>query len=266
MNQEARRILYFLILASGLLLPALLVKGEEPIPLKAKSEDIALTDDLNIARAQVAKYPDNTEAHFNLAVALSRTSSVENAIKELRTTKLLLRKPENKGLMDNKIKEFKDILKFNPDANNVRYRLAFAHYLKAYLISKEIEKSKENLPKIKNQKKKSNSLDLFSSNKLLVNQSNPAIKENIEKSVFYFEELLKNDPNDSWGKIYYGFILVEQKDDIEKAKELWTEVLNNDPNNPGPHFFIGELHIKEGNLKEGLIEISQALLLRSQGY
>ena len=116
------------------------VKAEEPIQLNTETEDLALTDDINIAKAQVAKYPENPEAHFNLAIALSRTSAVEDAVKELRRTKKLIRKPENTGVMDRKILEFKEILSNNPDANNIRYRLAFSHYLKAYLKSKEIEK------------------------------------------------------------------------------------------------------------------------------
>ena len=55
-------------------------------------------------------------------------------------------------------------------------------------------------------------------------------------------------------------------DEVAKAKGLWTEVLKQDPNNPAPYFFLGELHIKEGNLKEGILEISNAILLRSQGH
>ena len=62
--------------------------AQDPIQLGTETEDIILTDDVNLAKAQVEKYPDNPEAHFNLAIALSRTSYVEEAIKELRKTRI----------------------------------------------------------------------------------------------------------------------------------------------------------------------------------
>lgn len=237
--------------------------GQEPIQVSTETEDISLTDDVNIARAQIAKYPDNPEAHFNLAIALSRTSFVEDAIKELRKTKNLIRKEENAGIIDKKINEYKEIVKNSPDplkVNNIRYRLAFSHYLKAYLISKEIEKAKNKKDKI------SKKFNLFSSKRLSIEDKNPEIKQNLEQSINYFKELLAINPSDSWAKVYYAFILAEQFNEINKARVLWTEIVKQEPNNPAPHFFLGELQIKEGNLKEGILEISQAILLRALGY
>lgn len=231
--------------------------AQDPIQLSTETEDIALTDDINVARAQVAKYPNNPEAHFNLAIALSRTSQVEEAIKELRRTKILIRKEKNKGMIDKKIIEYMKILKNDPQANNIRYRLAFGHYLKAYLLSKELEKAK---------KDKSGTIRFFDSNTLVSHDENPTVLENLNLSTSYFNELLTINPNDNWAKIYLGFILAEQFNEVNKARNLWLEVLKKDPNNPAPHFFLGELQIKEGNLKEGILEISQAVLLRSLGY
>ena len=262
-------ILYFILFTVANFTP---IKAEEPLQIGTETEDISLTDDLNIAKAQALKYPDNPEAHFNLAIALSRTSLVEEAIKELRKTKLLIRKPENIGIIDKKIIEYREMLKDKTNeayANNIRYRLAFSHYLKAYLISKDIQKSvKAGLKPAstnKEQKTKSKSLNLLTSKSFALNDSNPEIKKNLEESIYYFDEQLKVNPNDIWTKVYYGFILTEQYNDLHKAKRLWTEAARQDPNNPAPHFFLGELKIKEGNLKEGILEISQALLLRSVG-
>lgn len=237
------------------------VRCEDPVQLDAKQEDISLTDNIAIAKAQVERYPENPEAHFNLAIALSRTSLVEEAIKELRNTKILIRKPENKGTIDKKIKEFHEILKNDPTANNVRYRLAFAYYLKSYFLVKESEK-KQKKAKSSNKKKE---LNIFDSNKLYIESNNPEVKENLELSIKYFKELLEKHPDDIWAKVYIGFILAEQFNDIAQAKKYWYDALDQDSNNPAPHFFIGELHIKEGNLKEGLAEIAQAILLRAQG-
>ena len=240
--------------------------AEEPLQIGTETEDIILTDDLNIAKSQVSKYPDNPEARFNLAIALSRTSLVEEAIKELRKTKSLIRKSENSGVIEKKIEEYKQILKENQDeeySNKVRYRLAFSYYLKAYLISKEIEK--QNKEKKEKSNTSSQGMNLLNSKSLLINNQNDDIKLNLEESLKQFNTLLKIEPDDLWAKIYYGFILAEQYNDYSKAKGLWENALRQDPNNPAPHFFLGELKIKEGNLKEGIMEISQALLLRSLG-
>ena len=256
-NYAIKTCLIFCFCLAFAFLPVL---SQEPIQLSTETEDISLTDDLNVARAQVGKYPENPEAHFNLAIALTRTSLIEEAIKELRRTKLLLRKDENKDLVDKKIKEYKEIISAASDpvlVNNVRYRLAFCHYLNAYLLSKKLKKKEED---------KSSKKNLLEEQQLTLTNKDPAIKENLDSSVNNFKELLSINPNDVWAKIYYGFILAEQFDETNKATELWIEASKTDPNNPAPHFFLGELHIKDGNLKDGLKEISQAILLRSLGY
>ena len=267
---------YFLLSALFISLLALGAYANEPIQIGTKTEDIILTNDLTVAKAQVAKYPNNPEARFNLAIALSRTSLVEEAIKELRRTKSLIRKSQNAGIIDKKINEYKTIIEQNENndyTNNIRYRLAFSHYLKAYLISKDIKKAqgKKKKKKKKAESKKKKGFDpsqiniLNSKSLLLLNDANPEIDKNLKSSLLYFNELLKFKPDDVWAKVYYGFILAEQYNEFKKAKTLWEEALQEEPNNPAPHFFLGELKIKEGNLKEGIEEIAQALLLRSLG-
>lgn len=254
------KLLFLVILLISTISAIHSIKAEEPIQIGTETEDIALTDDLNLAKAQVEKYPDNAEAHFNYAIALSHTSLVEKAIKELRKTKALIRKTGSTEIIDKKISEYGEILKNNPEdksLNNIRYRLAFSHYLKAYLIDKDIKKAN---------KDKAEKKSFFSSNSLLLNNTNPHIKENLDLSVKNFQELLRINPSDNWAKIYYAFIIAEQMGEVDKAKRLWSEVMKSDPNNPAPHFFLGELKIKEGDLKSGLTEISQAILLRSLGY
>ena len=259
---KIKHLLILFLIFSG---AALISQAQEPIQIGTETEDIILTNDINISKAQVLKYPDNPEAHFNLAIALSRTSLVEEAIKELRKTKLLIRKVENSGLIEKKIEEYKEILQENQDqeyTNKVHYRLAFAYYLKAYLISKNIEKANK-----KKEKGKANSqgLNILKSNSLIINNHNTEIEESLGKSLEQFKTLLSINPNDIWTKIYYGFVLAEQYNNYPKAKELWESALRQEPNNPAPHFFLGELKIKEGNLKDGILEISQAILLRSLG-
>lgn len=274
--------LLLLLLITLLLIPQTsFAQMDEPIMIGTKTEDIALTDNLSVARAQVAKYPDNPEAHFNLAIALSRTSLVEEAVKELHKTKKIIKKQKRVDLIDKKIVEYEKMLEEDEKAHNIRYRLAFSHYLKAYFIEKEKRKALKKLKKKKNkqlakegkppikEKKKSKSpsigLDIFGSDQLSIEDKDPQVKKHLDTSIKYFEEILSKTPDDIWAKIYYAFIVAEQLNDYKKANTLWREAMAQDPSNPAPHFFIGELLIKQGNLKEGIAEISQALLLRTTG-
>ena len=258
--------------------------SQEPFMLKTDTEDISLTDDVQTAKAQVNKYPDNPEAHFNLAIALSKTSAVEEAIEEFHITKKMILNKGDIGIIDKKISEYSQMLKDDPNAHNIRYRLAFSHYLKAYFISKEKFKKekaekKQQIKKLKKEGKMDEALalekqmeeekkihtNIFDSDKAKTDDSNPEVSLNLQKSVDYFKENVQKNPTDPWTKIYYGFVLAEQYNDFDSAKKLWYEVKTQYPNNPAPYFFIGESLLKDGKLKEGLTEIAQAVLLRSAG-
>ena len=61
----------------------------KPLKISTEAEDINITFDATLAREQIKKYPDNPEAHFVLAVALTRSSRVEEAFKEIRISRRL---------------------------------------------------------------------------------------------------------------------------------------------------------------------------------
>src|SRR5580698_6460323 len=63
--------------------PALLLKPGKPLTAGMQTEDITATYDVALARQQVAAYPASPEASFVLAVALTRTSMVEEALQEV---------------------------------------------------------------------------------------------------------------------------------------------------------------------------------------
>ncbi len=97
------------------------------------------TDDVELARKQVEAYPDSPEARFLLAVALTRTSRVEEALKEVKAAKKLAQTkggPNSFAYFDKMITAYEDMLKNYPDDNRVRYQLAWAYYMKAYLLAK----------------------------------------------------------------------------------------------------------------------------------
>lgn len=108
--------------------------GEE-LSISTNSEDLVPTDDAELAKKQVEAYPDSPEASFIYAVALTRTSKVEDALKEVRRARKLAEQKGGNEYFDKMIKTYEDMLKTYPNENRVRYGLAWAYYMKAYLLA-----------------------------------------------------------------------------------------------------------------------------------
>jgi hypothetical protein len=108
------------------------------------TEDIICTNDLDIARKQRLAFPDSPEASFIYAVALSRTCLVEDALKEVRRARRLAESQGGPQYFDQMIGTYEKMLTYSPEANEVRYHLAWAYYMKAYLLGKYLN-SKDKL-------------------------------------------------------------------------------------------------------------------------
>jgi len=114
----------------------LILKPGEPVSVGMKAQDICVTDDVNVAREQVAAFPDSPDASFILAVCLTRTSMVEQALSEVRRARKLAEKEGGPAYFDKMIAVYEDMLKNYPDDNRLRYGLAWAYYMKAYVLAK----------------------------------------------------------------------------------------------------------------------------------
>lgn len=110
-------------------------KPGDELTITTNTEDLIPTDDAELARKQVTAYPDSPEASFILAVALTRTSKVEDALKEVRRARKLAEAKGGTGYFDKMITTYEDMLKNFPEENRVRYGLAWAYYMKAYLLA-----------------------------------------------------------------------------------------------------------------------------------
>jgi hypothetical protein len=120
--------------------PKLMLKPGQPIVTGMQTEDIAVTEDVELAKEQVAAYPESPEASFILAVALTRTSMVEQALKEVRRARKLADKQGGPDYFDHMIAEYEDMLKSYPEDNRIRYGLAWAYYMKAYVLARYSKK------------------------------------------------------------------------------------------------------------------------------
>ena len=116
--------------------PKLLLKPGQPLILGSETEDVQPTDDVNLAKEQALHFPDSAEASFILAVALTRTSRVEEALTEVRHARKLAQTQGGPAYFDKMIKSYEEMLE-SVDDPRVRYSLAWAYYMKAYLLAQD---------------------------------------------------------------------------------------------------------------------------------
>lgn len=276
--------------------PKLLLKPGQPISAGMQTEDIVATYDVKLAREQVAAYPDSPEASFVLAVALTRTAMVEEALKEVRRARKL---SENKGgpaYFDHMISEYEEMLKSYPNDNQVRYGLAWAYYMKAYVLSHYAKSAKTTSNAAvsttgntappsnwhdtwvnsmsKQPSAKNNATDINVEAAKITYQSKtdwhnippelvPQVKGYYECAISKLDDLLARDPSDMWARSYRAFLYAEYTGNLQQAMDAWKNCLALAPNNPAAYFFLGESYLQQGNLKECLHNISKAIALRS---
>lgn len=282
----------------------ILLKPGQPISINTETEDIQPTDDAELARKQAAAYPDSAEASFILAVALTRTSHVEEALKEVRHARRLAQTQGGADYFDKMIAAYEKMLETCPDDNRVRYSLAWAYYMKAYLLSQTNKApgpgaaaAATAAPAPAAQPPKGKKIDADVANQVLSmlspklaqsvpNQGKvtstelphlPGALENAAPSVApqvrkYYEAALRNlddllarKPDDVWAKVYRAHLYAEYSGDLAGAMTVWKECQRSSPQNPAAYFFLGEGYLKQGNLKECMANITRAIALRALG-
>jgi len=114
----------------------MILKPGKSLSINMATEDIICTNDVELARKQRDSYPDSPEAGFIYAVALSRTSHVEDALREVRRARKLAEKQGGPSYFDKMVETYEKMLTYYPEDNQVRYHLAWAYYMKAYVLAK----------------------------------------------------------------------------------------------------------------------------------
>jgi tetratricopeptide (TPR) repeat protein len=262
------------------------------------TEDIVCTNDVDLAHKQRDSYPDSPEASFIYAVALSRTSRVEDALKEVRRARKLAEKQGGPSYFDKMIDTYEKMLTYYPDDNQVRYHLAWAYYMKAYVLAKyshssntpqakykewvtapaeakveltkaggagaktdpvEITENTDSNDVLKNIQKASNTISNASP------QAIPQVQRYYGLAIAKLDDLLSRDPADVWARVYRAYLHAEASGDLVTAMSEWQKVKDEQPMNPAAYFFLGEGYLKQGNLKECLNNVSKAVALRAVG-
>ena len=280
-------------------IPKLIIKPGQAVTGGMQTEDIVVTDDVELAKEQVAAYPESPEASFILAVALTRTSMVEQALKEVRRARRLADKQGGPAYFDHMISTYEDMLKLYPKENRVRYGLAWAYYMKAYVLTNYAKKQagastptppvatksdvqpvqpQQNSPEISSQPSQAPqpwqkqwvpALDNPMNGQSILENVSPSAKPQIK---VYYESALKNlddllvlSPDDVWARVYRAFVYAEYTGDLNQSMTVWRQCQEKSPDNPAPYFFLGEGYLKQGNLQQCLENVSKAIALRSIG-
>jgi tetratricopeptide (TPR) repeat protein len=282
----------------------ILLKPGKSLSVNMATEDIICTNDCDLARRQKESYPDSPEASFIYAVALSRTSHVEDALKEVRRARKLAEKQGGPSYFDKMIDTYENMLSYYPDDNQVRYHLAWAYYMKAYVLAKyshqpaykewvaaeqaKAAQAKSDTDKTEVAKTDTASADVARENKesgttgsgsdvlkdmhkasstisSAAPQAIPQVQKYYQLATAKLDDLLARDPKDTWARVYRAFLKAEAGGDLQTAMSEWQQVRDEQPNNPAAYFFLGEGYLKQGNLKECLSNVSRAIALRAIG-
>ena len=124
-------------------------KPGQELSVATDTEDIIATFDVPLAQKQVAAYPDSPEASFILAVAMTRTSRVEEALKEVQRARRLAASKGGPAYFDKMIASYEKLSAAYPDDNKPRYELAWAYYMKAYLLGQNSRRALRDATKYK---------------------------------------------------------------------------------------------------------------------
>ncbi len=264
--------------------PKVLLKPGQALTIDTGFEDIVCTNDVELARKQREAFPDNAEASFIYAVALSRTFKVEQALKEVRRARGLAEKEGGPAYFNKMISTYENMLTYCPTDNQVRYHLAWAYYMKAYLLARYDKQDKthpsykEWIKTLKEDPAQDQSKDP-AKDPASANASAARVKRTIEmaspKAIpqiqnYYklalekLDQILASNPTDVWARIYRAHLAYEAGGKLDESIAEWLSVKDANPTNPAPYFFLGEGFLKQGNLRESLKNVSQAVALRSE--
>ncbi len=110
--------------------------------LTGSTGDTALsaTCDLGLAAQQAQEFPTSPEAAFIYAVALTKTSEVERALKEVRRARNLAQATGDPNYFNRAVGQYEETLKAEPGNNCIRYGLGWGYYMQAYLFAERARK------------------------------------------------------------------------------------------------------------------------------
>jgi tetratricopeptide (TPR) repeat protein len=258
----------------------------------AGEQALSPTCDLNLAAQQAQQFPTSPEAAFIYAVALTKTSEVERALKEVRRARNLAQATGDPNYFSRAVGQYEGTLKAEPNNNCIRYGLGWGYYMQAYLFAERARKEASNQAILAGQAPRKTSKlnkDLFSGAAILESVLTgtrpdasvvphipgalentpswalPQIKIYYQKSLANLDEVVRRDPKDVWAAVYGAHVREEYDGEHQIALDKLTLLKKNHPDNPAAAFFLADAYARSGNIVAGAGSLSQALKLKLQG-
>ncbi len=250
------------------------------------------TCDLSLAASQASEFPDSAEAAFIHAVALTRSSQVEAALKEVRRARNLAGATGDPDYFNRAVSQYEQSLEADPNNSCVRYGLSWAYYMQAYLLGERARKQ-ENLAKPvmpQMYRKKSRLGDnLLSGATMLASALTgtkppvgavphipgalegapawaiPQIKQYYQKSINQLDQVIKREPTNAWAATYRVHVNEEYDGNNGAALSQLEGLKKRFPDNPAVAFFLADAYARNGNFAAGAGSLGRAVQLKLQG-
>jgi len=254
----------------------------------------ALTPYCDLAQAaqQAQQYPTSPEAAFIYAVALTRTSQVEQALKEVRRARNLAQATGDPDYFNRAVGQYELTLQDEPNNNCIRYGLGWGYYMQAYLFASKA-RNKVNLEKrmagIMPKKQNKTTAGLLGGAAILASAltgtrpiasaipripgalddvpawAEPQIRIYYQKCLNQLGELIKRDPKDIWAAAYRAHVEEEFDGNHDAALAKLAALKKTSPQNPAVAFFLADAYARNGNYGAGLSSFGDALKIRASG-
>jgi tetratricopeptide (TPR) repeat protein len=254
----------------------------------------ALTPFCDLAQAaqQAKQYPTSPEAAFIYAVALTRTSQVEQALKEVRRARNLAQATGDPDYFNRAVGQYELTLQDEPNNNCIRYGLGWGYYMQAYLFATKA-RNKVNLENrmagIMPKKQSKTTAGLLGGAAILASAltgtrpvasaipripgalddvppwAEPQIRMYYQKCLNQLGELIKRDPKDAWAAAYRAHVQEEFDGDHDAAIARLAALKKTSPQNPAVAFFLADAYARNGNYGAGLSSFGDALKIRASG-
>jgi tetratricopeptide (TPR) repeat protein len=222
--------------------PAATTGHSTDFKFSTETDALKITDDIAIAQEQVNQHPDDPEAHFILASALSRSPYLERAFAEIKQVKELLKARQDFSFIDETITQYEALHNNEPHNTLITYRLAMGYFFKGYLV----EKYPHHMAAIKH-------------------EGAPVY---YDKAKGFIQQVIASNPDDYFSYNYLGYLTLEGDKNMEEAVRLGEASLNiNKTNNPGAYLLMAKAYSTKGDIQKTLFYGARGLqLLNSLGY
>lgn len=251
------------------------------------------TCDLSLAASQASEFPDSAEAAFIHAVALTRSSQVEAALKEVRRARNLARATGDPNYFNRAVSQYEQSLDADPNNSCVRYGLSWAYYMQAYLLGEQARKqesiAKQPIMPQMYRKKSHLGDNLLSGATILASALTgtkppvgavphipgalegaptwaiPQIKQYYQKSINQLDQVIKREPTNAWAATYRVHVNEEYDGNNEAALRQLEALKKRFPDNPAVAFFLADSYARNGNFAAGAGSLGRAVQLKLQG-